>query len=112
MFRVGLLLRALPSILFELMSLVWYSYRTGDRRMAVVALTWLTSLVLLIGFAASAVVGAVRGEQVELKGTFLAASIPAWMWIARELLALLASLLGRLLSLVGLRPAADLGPDR
>lgn len=85
MYRLGMLLRALPSILAELLSLIWYAYRTGDRRMATAALVWLTCTVTLIAFGLAALVAVFRGGEIHLRGPFLAASLPIAMWIAREL---------------------------
>lgn len=108
MFRIYMLARALPSILKELVSLIWYSYRTGDRRTAGVALIWLVSTLLLIGFAASALASAVQGQPVELTGLFLAASLPVAMWLGHEIVMALMLAIGRLLVMFGQEPTIDL----
>ena len=105
MFRVGLLIRAIPSILAELVALCWYSYRTGDRRMAAAALIWLSSTTALVAFTVAAVLTAVQGGEVQLRGPALAASVPIAMWIARELIGIVLLLAGRLLALFGQGPA-------
>ncbi len=104
MFTVGILLRALPSIVAELVSLVWYAYRTGDRGMAGAALVWLTSTVTLVGFLMAGVVSAINGGEVHLRGPILVASLPVSMWLARELVAALLAIAGRLLALFGRDP--------
>lgn len=101
MFRAGLLIRSLPSILAELVSLCWYSYRTGRREMAAAALIWLTSTAALISFTVSGILTAIRGGEVQLVGPVIAASVPIAMWIARELLGALMLVAGRILALFG-----------
>lgn len=104
MFRAGVLLRALPSILGELVSLVWYSYRTGDRRTAAAALIWLASTVALVSLSMNAVLTAVNGGEVQLRGPVIAAAIPIAMWVARELLSVLLMAIGWCLALFGRDP--------
>lgn len=104
MFRAGLLIRAIPSILAELVALCWYSYRTGDRQMAAAALVWLTSTTALVAFTLSAVVTAINGGEVQLRGPALAASVPIAMWVAREVIGALLLIVGRVLALFGRDP--------
>ncbi|MDQ3327872.1 MAG: hypothetical protein M3506_05040 [Chloroflexota bacterium] len=104
MFRIGLLLRALPSILAELVSLIWYAYRTGDRGVAAAALVWLTSTVALFSFSANALLTALNGGEVQLRAPALIAAVPLSMWLARELLGTLMRLVGWLLALLGADP--------
>ena len=95
MFRLGLLFRALPSILAELVSLVWYAYRGGDRRMAAAALTWLCATLALSGFLVNGVLVAAWGGEVHIVGPFLVASIPLAVWLANEAITAVVSLLVR-----------------
>ena len=104
MFRAGLLIRSLPSILAELVSVCWYSYRTGRSEIAAPALIWLTSTVALLSFPASAILTPIRGGEVQLLGPVIAASVPIAMWIARELLSILMLLAGCILALLGRDP--------
>ncbi len=104
MFRIGLLLRALPSILAELVSLIWYAYRTGDRGVAAAALVWLTSTVALFSFSANALLTALNGGEVQLRAPALIAAVPLSMWLARELLGTLMRLVGWLLAVFGADP--------
>jgi uncharacterized integral membrane protein len=103
-FTIGVLLRALPSIVAELVSLVWYAYRTGDRSMAGAALVWLVSTLALFAFLVSGVLTAINGGEVEVKGPMLAASLPIAMWLARELVTGVLTLVGRVLALFGRDP--------
>ncbi len=104
MFRLGILIRALPAILGELVGLVWYAYQTGDRRLALAALVWLTSTVTLISLTVNAAMVTVHGGEVNLKGPFIAASVPVAMWVARELVNLILTAVGWMLSLFGTDP--------
>ncbi len=101
MFRAGLLLRALPSILAELVGLVWYGYRSGNRAAAAAALTWLATTVALLAFAIDAVLSVLTGGEVQLRGPFLVASLPIAIWLARELMGILMLVVGWLISLFG-----------
>lgn len=89
MFRAGLLVRVLPAIFAELVGLIWYSYRTGDRATAAVAVTWLTALAAAASFAVAALASAVGGDPVPLRFPMIVAAVPASMWLARELVAIL-----------------------
>ncbi len=104
MFRIGLLLRALPAILAELVSLIWYAYRTGDRGVAAAALVWLTSTVALVSFSANALLTALNGGEVHLRAPALIAAVPLSMWLARELLGTLLRVVGWLLAALGSDP--------
>lgn len=99
MFRLGLLLRALPSIVAELLGLVWYAYRGGDRRMAAAALTWLCSTLALAGFLVNGVLVAAWGGEVHLLGPVILASVPLAIWLANEAMLTVVSLLVRFLEL-------------
>ena len=101
MFRLAMLLRALPAILAELVSLIWYAYRTGDRAVAAAALVWLTSTVALFSFAANALLTALNGGEVQLRAPALVAAVPLSMWLAREMLGTVLRLLGWLLAAFG-----------
>jgi hypothetical protein len=103
-FRVVTLFRALPSILAELVSLVWYAYRTGDRGMAAAALVWLSTTLVLAALAMSSVMTALRGGEVQLRGVALVAAVPIAMWVARELIGILLALAGRIIALLGPDP--------
>lgn len=106
MFRVGILLRALPSILGELLSLVWHGYKTGDRRAAAAALLWFVSTVALLSFGVAGVLTALGGGEVQLRGPVVAASLPIAMWLSRELASWFLLAVGWLLSHL-LRAPAD-----
>ncbi|MDP9350427.1 MAG: hypothetical protein M3P51_02635 [Chloroflexota bacterium] len=104
MFRVGSIIRALPAIVVELGSLVWYAYRTGDRAMAGAALVWLTCTVGLAAMLVSGTLTVLRGGEVHVRGPLLIASTPIAMWLARELIGILMTAVGWLLSLIGHDP--------
>ena len=104
MFRIVTLVRVLPAILAELVSLVWYAYRTGDRSMAAAALVWLSTTLVLAALAISSVMTALHGGEVQLRGVMLVAAIPVSMWVARELIGMLMALVGRIIALVGPDP--------
>ncbi len=104
LYRTGMLFRALPSILAELAALAWYGYRSGDRAAALAALVWLCSTLGLVAFAAHAVLAVLQGEEVQLRGPFLLASLPISMWLARELVSLLMLVAGWLIMLLGRDP--------
>ncbi len=104
MIRVTSLLRALPSIIVELGSLVWYAYRTGDRGMAAAALVWLTCTLGLAAMLISGALTALQGGEVQVRGPLLIASMPIAMWLARELISSLLTAVGWILALLGRDP--------
>lgn len=110
MFRVSLLIRAIPSILYELGDLVWFSYRTGDRKTAATATLWLVSTLFLIGFAIDAIISVIQGKSVELTSLFLVASLPISMWIAREVIIAVLTVVGRIIALSGSDSSAEFHP--
>ena len=106
MFRIGILLRALPSILGELLSLVWHGYKTGDRR-AAAALVWFVSTVALLSFGVAGILTALGGGEVQLRGPVVAASLPIAMWLSRELASWFLLAVGWLLSHLLRAPAGE-----
>ena len=104
MFRIVTLVRVLPAILAELVSLVWYAYRTGDRGMAAAALVWLSTTLVLAALAISSVMTVLHGGEVQLRGVALVAALPVSMWGARELIGILMSIAGRIIALFGPDP--------
>lgn len=72
--------------------------------MAGAALVWLTCTVGLVAMLVSGVLTALHGGEVQVRGPLLIASTPISMWLARELIGILMTTVGWLLSLVGHDP--------
>jgi hypothetical protein len=99
---IPILVRSLPAILLELVSLIVHSLREGDRGTAFAGSVWLLSTLVFLASGLGALLAVITGGEAQLNGAVLVASIPLAMWLGRELVALLVGLVARVLGWAGL----------